>query len=183
MSTKSVMTLALVVVSLACASESERPDDSKEWVRSITREGNVTTVVDESGSVWGGTARLVEDLSIGVETGEDAYVFGAISGVAADESRIYVLDSQVPALRVYDHQGVHVLDIGGEGQGPGEFDRLVDVFEIDGGRYLGELEIPTGLALNPEPFVDDGVVVGIFQGDDGTIRVKRYRVVMPGEAQ
>ena len=36
------------------------------WVGTITTEGNVTTVINEAGSVWGGAATLVEEASIGV---------------------------------------------------------------------------------------------------------------------
>jgi hypothetical protein len=123
---------ALALSLTACATQENAAEPDGTWAGTITAEGNVTTVVNESGSVWGGTATLVEELSIGVETGEDAFMFGAISGVAADDSRIYVLDSQFPALRVYDHQGTHLFDIGSEGQGPGELDR------------------PDGLALGPD---------------------------------
>ena len=52
----------------------------------------MTTVVNESGSVWGGTARLVEEMSIGVDIGADEYMFGHVYSVAAHDDRIYVLD-------------------------------------------------------------------------------------------
>ena len=50
----------------ACATQE---DANGAWVGTTTTEGNVTTVVNESGSVWGGTATLVEEASIGVESG------------------------------------------------------------------------------------------------------------------
>lgn len=114
---------ACVVASGACSSAppEEAATDTAEWVGTINSDGDVTTVVNEAGSVWGGDAELSEDVSIGVEAGADEYMFGRVQGVWATDDRIIVVDSQVPAVRVYDHAGAHVMDIGGEGQGPGEF--------------------------------------------------------------
>ena len=44
-----------------------------------------------------------------------------VSGVWATNERIYVVDMQVPAVRVYDWSGDHLFDIGREGEGPGEY--------------------------------------------------------------
>jgi hypothetical protein len=113
----------MIVLSLtACSAQEEGAEAAGSWVGTITTEGNVTTVVNESGSVWGGAARLVEEASIGVDAGEDAYMLGRVLGVVASADRIYVLDSQIPTVRAYDLAGSHVMDIGGPGGGPGEFD-------------------------------------------------------------
>jgi hypothetical protein len=120
------------------------------WVGTITTEGDVTTVVNESGSVWGGEATLVEELSIGVEAGADEYMFGGVAGVWATDERIYVLDNQIPVLRVYDMNGEHVMDIGREGQGPGEF------------------TAPAGLAVTPEGdilVIESSLQVDVFAAD------------------
>lgn len=112
---------ALVLVAAACGAPGEISDSDGTWVGTITTEGDVTTVVTESGSVWGGTARLVEEVSIGVEAGADEYMFGRIEGVAATNDDIYVIDVQLPRVRRYDRDGVFVGDLGGAGQGPGEY--------------------------------------------------------------
>lgn len=116
-----------VVVALAAAACSP-PDGSSDsagtWVGTISSEGNVTIVANEDGSVWDGPATLIEEASIGVEAGADPYMFGHLAGVVAADQRIYVLDGQVPALRICDFDGRHVADIGGIGgigSGPGEF--------------------------------------------------------------
>jgi hypothetical protein len=62
----------VVVCFLAgCAGRSEETGADGTWAGTITTEGDVTTVVNESGSVWGGTATLVEEASIGVDAGDD----------------------------------------------------------------------------------------------------------------
>jgi len=119
-----VSTLAVVlgIGSIGCGgAESGDAPVADEWVSDTTTDGNVTTVKTVSGSIWGGPAQLVEQLSIGVDQGEQPYMFGNIAAVTASSDRIYVLDRSVPALRVYDRQGQHLMDIGQEGDGPGEF--------------------------------------------------------------
>ncbi len=100
---------------VACGPHDGVPDAGGTWV------GNVTTVVNESGSVWGGTARLVEEMSIGADAGADEYMLGEIRWVTSDGERILVADTQVNAIRVYDLDGTDLFDIGGPGNGPGEF--------------------------------------------------------------
>ena len=94
-----------------------------EWRSETTSDGDVTTVRTLWGSVWRGSARLVEEASIGVDRGEDPYMLGRVRGLVATDSEIYVLDQQVPVIRVYGFDGRHVRDIGGEGDGPAEFRR------------------------------------------------------------
>ena len=74
--TRAILMLALLAA--GCGAPDSAPDTTGAWVGTITTEGNVTTVINESGSVWGGTATLVEEASIGVEIGEDPYMFGRV---------------------------------------------------------------------------------------------------------
>jgi len=83
--------------------------------------GDTIVVRTVSGSVWGGPAELAEEVRIGVFEGEDVYLLGSVSALAADEDGyIYVVDSQVPALRKYGPDGRYVATFGREGGGPGE---------------------------------------------------------------
>ena len=79
---KVAVTLACALV--GCVGPIEPAGTDGTWVGTITTEGNLTTVVNESGSVWGGTATLVEEASIGVETGEDPYMLGLRRGGRGD---------------------------------------------------------------------------------------------------
>jgi len=120
MTARSVTMMVLMMTIPACSAGSGTGD----WVEERSVEGDVTTVRTVSGSVWGGTARLVEEASIGTsdpETAGDAYLLGGVSGLAVGDDRIYVLDRQVPVVRAYDFSGRHVTDIGREGSGPGEY--------------------------------------------------------------
>jgi hypothetical protein len=65
---------------------------------------------------------------------------------------------------------------------------IFDVFGADG-RYLGEAEAPEALAAAPsltamlrtQPFVDDRMLLAVVEDEAGTIVVKRYRLLLPGE--
>jgi hypothetical protein len=116
------VTLAfLVVVATACGGQEDAGSSDGTWVGTITTEGNVTTVINESGSVWGGRATLVEESAIGVESGPDEYMLGFINSMFANGDRIVLLDEQADTVRVYDRAGQFLFDIGAQGQGPGEF--------------------------------------------------------------
>ena len=69
MNLRSIVAVSVVALAaLACGPQESATDAGGSWVGTITTEGNVTTVVNESGSVWGGTARLVEEASIGARS-------------------------------------------------------------------------------------------------------------------
>jgi hypothetical protein len=118
----------MVVLALAaCSAGEDAAESDGTWVGTITTEGNVTSVVNESGSLWGGTATLVEEASIGVDVGAAEYMFGDVAGLAASNDRIYVIDRSVPAVRIYDYGGLYVGDLGRSGEGPGEYRSPVDI--------------------------------------------------------
>ncbi len=113
------------------------------WDGVTSTEGAVTTTINRAGAAWAQPARLVEELSIGVEEGPEEYMFGSVFSVATDpRGRIVVLDRSLPTVRVYDSGGKYLHDIGGRGQGPGEYESPMAVgiaedgtiFVRDGGR-------------------------------------------------
>ena len=57
---------------------------------------------------------------------------------------------------------------------------LLDVFGPEG-RFLGGLKAPEGALFFPRPFIREDVVIAVVEDDAGTIMVKRYRLVLPGE--
>ena len=54
----------------------------------------------------------------------------------------------------------------------------LDVFEAESGRFLGQIEPP--YTLSHPVFLDDAILT-VHEDDAGTIMVKRYRPVLPGE--
>jgi hypothetical protein len=138
---KPQLVLALLLAASSCVAASDSTGNDATWVGTITTEGNVTTVVNESGSVWIGTARLVEEATIGVETGADEYMLGEITALHATDDEIYVLDSSASKVRVYDFAGNHLRSFGRGGQGPGEFGRFAFGLNVapDGRVYVGDV--------------------------------------------
>ena len=100
-----------------------------------------------AGSVWGDTARLVEELRIGSLEGEDAYVLGNPVAMAVGNGAVYVLDAQVPVVRMYDAAtGEHIRDLGREGGGPGEYNSPDGVAVLPDGRVA--VRSPRVLSIN-----------------------------------
>jgi hypothetical protein len=65
---------------------------------------------------------LEEDLRIGIEEGDEDYMFANLRSVQVDnEENIYVLDAKYIKVKVYDKSGKHMRSFGKIGQGPGEF--------------------------------------------------------------
>jgi hypothetical protein len=116
------------------AADAGSPKEAYEVERSSA--GDVETVRTVSGSLWGDAAILVEEISIGEEFGQDAYLFGNITSAWATEDRIYVVDAQVPAVRAFDGKGEYLFDIGNPGQGPGEYGNPSAVAVTSDGRVL-----------------------------------------------
>jgi len=59
--------------------------------------------------------------------------------------------------------------------------RGFDVFEEESGRFLGRVDVPEEIRWWPRPYIRDDVVVATVEDEAGTITVKRYRLVLPGE--
>ena len=89
-----------------------------------------------SEGAWG-NATVVEELSIGVEYGADEYMFGRVQSVAvAADDTIYVSEGQVPIVRIYEGDGTFVGNIGGRGEGPGEYVSAPGLAVLPDGRLV-----------------------------------------------
>lgn len=129
-----ISALLLTALITSCTPEAVDPLGG-EWRGTITTEGNVTTVVNESGSAWEGESRLIEVATVGTGDTEE-YVFAEPGGVATDGEHILVTDRAASVVRVYDMQGQHLMDMGGQGQGPGEMDGPKGIGIAGDGRIL-----------------------------------------------
>jgi len=149
----------LIPLAVGCSTELAAPDADGNWVGRVTTEGSVTTVVNESGSMWGGTVEFIETLSIGADSSDQRYLLGQVWDVGTTADRIYILDSQLSAVRVFDHAGNHLFDIGDRGQGPGEF------------------TFPRAMGIDPDGrlLVQDRIRVSVFDLDGTFIETWPYR--------
>ena len=79
-----------------------------------------------------------EDLTIGVEEGDENYMFGSEVFVTADdEGNFYISDVEMKIIKKYDPEGQYLTSIGRPGQGPGEFQHVSEArFDADGNIYL-----------------------------------------------
>jgi len=83
-----------------------------------------------------------EDLTIGVEEGDENYMFGSQVFVNTDdEGNIYVTDWDRKTVKKYDSNGNFLQSIGRPGQGPGEFQDISEVrFDIEGNICLNDVK-------------------------------------------
>lgn len=81
-----------------------------------------TVVRPATRPVHAGIAPLRQEISIGVADGDEHYMLGAIADIAvAPSGNIYLWDSSVPAIRMYNAAGKYLKTIGRQGGGPGEY--------------------------------------------------------------
>ena len=127
--------LAVASLPLACGPISDSRDATDTVVETETI-GDTTVVRTVSGSVWGGDATLVPEVSIGELDGPEEYLFGSVHSIAVDDDHnVYVLDEQARHVRVYDSDGTYVKTLGRDGEGPGEFNVPIGL-AISNGRLL-----------------------------------------------
>lgn len=108
----------LVIFSINCS--------KKKWEGRIYEEQGVRVVESRGSGLWGEKSekkiKFKEDLSLGVEEGEESLVFYGYPGVAVDpELNIFVLDTRNHRLLKFDKMGRFIWKTGRRGQGPGEF--------------------------------------------------------------
>lgn len=96
------------------------------------RDSAGVAIVESAAPAWaadeGWRVDARPSLEIGTEEGEEPYLFSRITGaVRMSDGRIAVADRGAKQVRLFDAAGRHVLSVGREGSGPGEFgsvDRL-----------------------------------------------------------
>jgi hypothetical protein len=83
---------------------------------------------------------LEEDLCIGVESGDEDYMFAQLRSVQVDEEEdIIVLDWKYNVVKVFDKNGKHIRTFGKHGQGPGEIQGPSRMY-LKGGKDIGILD-------------------------------------------
>ena len=125
---------ALLLLGTACAPGDADGDGP---VVERTTIGDTTIVRTLSGSMWGDTARLVEEIRIGALEGAEELTFGQVGRVApGPNGSVDIFDGQAIALRRFDSTGRFVKKVGGRGQGPGEYEQLLGMHTLSDGRLV-----------------------------------------------
>jgi hypothetical protein len=118
MNKKIICALPFIVCLQFCTKRSEVPTHRIEFIGGVKVVKNLKTELEKSFKCL----EFIEDLSIGVEEGEEDYMFSYPVAVNSDsKGNIYVLDYQECLIKKYDSSGVFMMRFGREGQGPGEF--------------------------------------------------------------
>lgn len=98
----------------------------ERWEGRILTKDGVVIIENRGSGLWRDkTSEKItfrEDLSIGVEEGEEYLMFRAFLRVAVDSKlNIYILDALNQRLLKFDKEGNFIWKAGRKGQGPGEF--------------------------------------------------------------
>jgi hypothetical protein len=150
------------------------------WIATVETVDGIRTIHNPSEPKYGEFVfDLVEDLRFGGDPEKDAYYFpkGASLNVAG-EGRLFVCDIGNRRVQVYDPDGSHVMTLGRQGQGPGEYSFPSRVFFdteghpcVDNGRSLivydrdgaFERNIPVATFLSQKALGPDDTIIGTTQ--------------------
>ncbi len=129
-------TLAILILSVAACDAGSGGASGP-----TVRDSAGVQIVENSEYAWteGQSWRLADEplLDIGVLDGDPEYqLFRVGSAVRLDDGRIVVANSGTHELRVYDPNGAHLLSVGRQGGGPGEFGELMWVRALPGDTLL-----------------------------------------------
>ena len=114
---------------LACSSppRTEIAAGTEGWEGTAVEEDSTLTVRTLGGSVWGRHGRLIEETAIGTEARGEEDLLGRVVGMDMAGGHIFIADRIFKTVRVFDLAGNHVMNIGRQGGGPGEFRSITDL--------------------------------------------------------
>jgi len=130
---KKILALFIVTLffSLTCSKKSE-PAYSIETIDGVEFVHNSETPLYPEKSV-----EFVEDLTISSENDKgEILLYLPILCAVNEEGNIYIGDYQDSSIKVFDPQGKYLKSIGRKGNGPGEFQAVLDLSFLPDGRYL-----------------------------------------------
>jgi len=116
--------LSLLLILLISIMLSSCKSQKAEWKGTIEEIDGVTVVKNPKEPKYiDKTIILKEDISIGVDEGDENYMFSAPVDIESDsEGNIYVLDFREITIRKYNSNGIFERNISRKGQGPGELE-------------------------------------------------------------
>lgn len=125
-----------LLAATACDSNGSGRSDGN-WQAETDTIGDTVRVRTLAGSVRGGAVRLEPEMTIGLLEGREEYLIGEPQAIAVDSKGvIYLLDVHGPIIRAYGPDGVHIRNIGRDGEGPGEYSSPDGIAVLSDGRLL-----------------------------------------------
>ena len=144
--------LTLLLALLLCAA-SVGVATAGKWKGKTIDEGGVPHMVNPAEGMEKARSIQLEELwRLGGDSDDEDEFFGIVSRVLIDETgNVYLLDSQLSEIKIYDAAGGYLNTIGREGEGPGEFRGAAGMFWLPGGA-IGVLQAAPGkiVMLTPE---------------------------------
>lgn len=178
--------LTLCLIGTGCGSSNFDPNEAWSGTIDTLASGEIV-VQNTKDPLWPleDTWRIVEEIRVGSDTGEEAQIFGDIISFDVDaQGRMFVLDFQTQEVSVFDSDGTFEHTVGSMGTGPGEFEQALSVdISRDGEIWVmemlkGQLSIfdPNGDYLRTEPVGNPGVGLRPYSG--GFDSMGRYNAVI-----
>ncbi len=187
---KTLRLLVVIALVAACTGDVARNPGS------VVRDSAGIRIVESRAPLWPANEewRLGPRpmLDIGGTTGQANYeLFRALSAVRLSNGHIAVTNAY-HEIRYYDSDGSHVRTVGGEGSGPGEFQRLQRIYMLPGDTILANDErlarysVFTGrgnhvrtVNLRMEAHLGGPILTGVF--DDRSLLVSTWQRPNPSE--
>jgi len=118
-----VLFLSVFIMLISCG------EQKPKWKGTIEKENGITVIKNPREPMYEeDVLSLEEELTIGKTIKGEKSAFVVISGIEVDsKEHIYVLDGRASSVIVFDKEGNHIRNFGREGQGPGEFQRPIDI--------------------------------------------------------
>ena len=176
--TTTIFAIFLTVVIAACAGGGTGSDTF------TTRDSAGIHIVENVSPSWGDVdAWQLSDQPLadigGLEGDPDYELFRVSNSVRLPDGRIVIGNNGTNEIRFYDESGVHLLDAGGEGEGPGEFSFVSWVR-----RYRGDsIGVYDMRQMRISVFDSAGLFVRSFpiRGKDGSGRGRAHGVFENGK--
>ena len=128
----SVVTLALLAT--ACSMDDARSP-------TVVRDSAGVRIIENSVPAWpehtGWRLASEPSVDIGVREGTPPYqLFDVVGAQRLEDGRIVIANAGSSELRFFDADGTHLVSVGGEGGGPGEFTGMMSLTTIPGDSML-----------------------------------------------
>jgi hypothetical protein len=120
----------LLVLAIVFFAVTTQPAAAGDWKgQEVDQAGELHMLNPAEGLESATSVELQEMWRLGGDSDDDEEFFGVIARITTDEQgNVYVLDSQLTEVKIYDATGAYLNSIGREGEGPGEFRRPNDMF-------------------------------------------------------